>query len=76
MAESAMLGREPMPGVECPRCGRIFEAPFELEHPDGTKAFVRGHVQGDPVTCIPIGPAVIRGEARDARRRRATRRGR
>jgi hypothetical protein len=76
MADSPLLHHEPAPPVTCGRCGRIFEAPFELEQADGTKVFVRGHVQGDPMTCIPIGPSALRGLERDARRRRATRRGR
>lgn len=50
----------PAAGV-CPRCGRIFERGFEV---DGSK--FRGHVKGDPKTCVPFGPVVIR----DARERR------
>lgn len=54
---------------QCPRCGRLFEEPFEL---DGVK--VAGHVQGGPM-CDP--PATMLAAAdRDARARRATRRGR
>lgn len=52
--------------MTCPRCHHIFERPIMV---DG-KA-IRGHVIGDPATCKPD-PGVL---ARDARDRKALRRG-
>jgi hypothetical protein len=76
MAESPLFGLEPGPAVSCPRCGRLFEAPLEIPGEDGKPVKIRGHVQGDPVTCIPLpGLAAIRGGGRDARARKAGRRG-
>lgn len=69
---SPLITTEAQPAVECPRCGRMFEAPFDVEV-DGKTTRIRGHVQGDPINCIPLpGMAAI---TRDARARRSGRRG-
>jgi hypothetical protein len=76
MAESPLFGLGPVPAVSCPRCGRLFEAPVEIQGGDGQPVRIRGHVQGDPVLCVPLpGMASIRGDGRDARVRKASRRG-
>jgi hypothetical protein len=68
MTESPLFDMAPGPAVQCPRCGRLFEAPIEL---DGKR--LPGHVQGDPIQCVPLpGMAAI---TRDARARKAGRRG-
>jgi hypothetical protein len=75
MAESPLFNHEVGPPVQCPRCGRLFERPLRLETATG-HVDIRGHVQGDPVACVPLpGMASIRGSGRDARERRAGRRG-
>jgi hypothetical protein len=53
----------------CHRCGRIFEGPVEFEDAEGTKHRIPGHVQGDPVLCVPL-PTMPELQERDARRRR------
>lgn len=75
MAESGLFGAPPGPAIDCPRCGRLVEAPIEVEDADGTKRTIRGHVQGDPVLCVPL-PTMPEVQERDARRRRDRRRGR
>lgn len=58
----------------CQRCGRIFEGPRAFTDADGKKVRLAGHVQGDPQSCLAdTGP--LRGTERDARVRRASRRG-
>ena len=54
--------------VTCPRCGRVFEAPFTVEG-----VSVAGHPGGDPKLCVPIPHSPVL--ERDARRRREGRRG-
>lgn len=66
--ESPVFDRPPGPGVLCQRCGRIFEAPLVV---DGK--VLAGHVQGDPVLCVPVPGAP--SLTRDARQRKAGRRG-
>lgn len=77
MAESPLFDLPPSgaaPDV-CPRCGRLFEPAVEVEVA-GKPTRIRGHVQGDPRLCVPLpGMAALRGPARDARTRRAGRRG-
>jgi hypothetical protein len=64
--EPTPLDRPAAEPVTCPRCGRLFERSIEV----GGKT-IRGHVTGDPATCIPMaGQPTIR----DARARRAARR--
>lgn len=75
MAESPLFDHAAAPPVQCPRCGRLFEAPLELEV-DGQPRLIRGHVQGDPASCVAISVEAQLGQVRDARQRRATRRGR
>lgn len=74
MAESPLFG---LPASEagtdaCPRCGRLFEPALEVEL-EGKPVRIRGHVQGDPVLCVPLpgSPSLTR----DARARKAGRRG-
>ncbi len=64
----------PAPAMECPRCGRVFEEPLEVEI-GGQRRRIAGHVQGDPVLCVPL-PTMAQVIERDARKRRANRRGR
>jgi len=75
MPNSPLFNHEVGPPVTCPRCGRLFERPIRLETAAG-HLDIRGHVQGEPATCIPLpGLASIRGDGRDARARKASRRG-
>lgn len=68
--DSPLLSRGPAPAITCPRCGRLFEMPIDKP------IKVRGHVQGDPDLCIALpGMASVRGSGRDARSRKASRRG-
>lgn len=66
MAESPIFGAQPHAAVTCPRCGRVFEAPFT----EGGVS-VAGHPVGHPKLCIPIpsSPVLVR----DARQRRELR---
>jgi hypothetical protein len=76
MPESQLYDLPPSEaGVDqCPRCGRLFEPAVEIEV-DGKPQRIRGHVQGDPVLCVPLpGMAELRGPGRDGRTRKANRR--
>lgn len=75
MAESGLFGAPPALPITCLRCGRLVEGPLEVEDADGTRRQIRGHVQGDPVLCVPL-PTMPELQERDARRRRDKRRGR
>jgi hypothetical protein len=63
------------PPATCNRCGRLFEAAVTVKDDDGTERRIPGHVQGDPVLCVPL-PTMPELIERDARRRRDKRRGR
>ena len=65
-----VIGPEPQ---TCPRCSRMFEGAFEIEDAKGARATIAGHVQGGR-HCHPD-EGLQPGE-RDARQRKATRRGR
>lgn len=69
MAESGLFNAPLAPAEACDRCGRLFEQPIVV---DGQR--IRGHVKGDPKLCVPL-PTMAEQIERDARRRRATRRG-
>lgn len=75
MADSALFDLPAAEAAPCPRCGRLFEVPVEIEGDDGRPRKVHGHVQGDPRLCVPV-PTVEALIERDARRRRDKRRGR
>lgn len=64
---SPVYNAPPLPGVTCPRCGRVFEQPATI----GDVA-LEGHVQGGR-TCVPV--ATMTGAERDARARKAARKG-
>lgn len=74
MPDSGLFNAPLAPPALCPRCGRLFEEPIEVEDADGQKRRIRGHVQGDPVLCVPL-PTAAEQQERDARKRRAKRRG-
>jgi hypothetical protein len=69
MADSTLFETPPALPVTCDRCGRVFEAPVVV---DGKQ--IAGHPKGDPKLCVPL-PTMAQVVERDARRRRANRRG-
>ncbi len=75
MAESGLFNAPAGPVMTCERCGRLVESPITVADEDGTERKIRGHVQGDPVLCVPL-PTMPELQERDARRRRDKRRGR
>lgn len=74
MAESPLFGAGAHAAAPCPHCGRIFEEPFTIEQ-DGQPKTIRGHVQGDPVLCVPLEGFTPQRDRRDPRTRKTTRRG-